>query len=73
MTAPVQAPMIHARDIQALTDLLRRTPMSHAEAIYAGDLIARLSQIAQPESEPAPTEEGRTEEVPLRPPPLAGY
>jgi hypothetical protein len=44
--------VINEHDITALTNLLQRTPMSPGETIYARDLLARLSRLAQPESEP---------------------
>lgn len=53
---------ITPHDIQALIDLLKRTPMSPAETLYANDLIARLAQLAAPPTEapadpPPPTTE----------------
>jgi hypothetical protein len=51
--------MITQHDITALTNLLQRTPMLPAEAIYAAGLLERLAELAQPAAaapiEPAPT------------------
>jgi hypothetical protein len=40
--------MITQHDIVAITNLLERTPMLPAEAIYASDLVRRLAQLVQP-------------------------
>lgn len=77
--------MITAHDLQALLDLLRRTPMSGAESLYAQGLLARLEQLLpKPEepappaetadaARPAPAEPTPIKAPPLRPGPLAGY
>jgi hypothetical protein len=77
--------LIHQHDIQALTDLLRRTPMSVAESLYANGLIQRLALLTEQSApEPAPNEladEGAADKEavvapraePLRPDPLTGY
>lgn len=76
--------MIRAHDILALTELLRRTPMTAPEQVFATDLLARLEQLvptpdeapadqAAPETDQADPSPPPEREPPLRPGPLAGY
>ena len=47
--------MITPADITALIELLRRTPMSGPESLYASNLLDRLAQLVTPEQPAAPT------------------
>jgi hypothetical protein len=69
--------MITAYEVQALIDLLKRTPMSPSETLFAGGFVEKLAQLAAPaetppaESDPAPAEAPdpeRAPEPPIEPP-----
>lgn len=79
--------MITTRDVQALIQLLRRTPVSDAEALFLESLMGKLFAIVsdpEPDTDEQKKEEEEEvvweeieeppddEEAPLRPDPLVG-
>lgn len=51
--------MLTSQELQALTMLLNRTPMTHAEALWAHGLLGRLEQAVKANDEAAQALAGR--------------